>query len=308
MICEEKLKFGILGITVADQLLFVVGGEDENQERPGAELIDLSGRGLQCQSPSDVPGPGTGLSSLKNELVHPLVCGGGIPPDYNVTHQCYQYQLEIDAWETGPETLNERFFSPTAGLSEGRYVVFGAGFSFATSDPFEYDYNTEVYHLSEFSLGPDIQPPLFPSLQRPCAVKISDDKTFFSYSHSSMIYDWSSDEWIYLPNSDIGIIPYIQCGYARKSNGTEMIVVVGAKMNYSMVWDLAENEWRYLETLHPPYWLGYNEKVQVRDTFLFPIYLNNTRNIIEFAPDQEKMDFEKRGDVAKVWPCCDPCG
>ena len=260
------------------------------------ELIDLSGRGLECQRPSGPSSVGWGYSSLKTQEGNPLVCGGEItvPNTIDGLTHCFNYDPINDAWEAGAETINERFFSPTAEISQGKYMILGEGFRLSTSEPLHYDFNTEIYQNGIFTLGPDLPEPFTFFLQRPCAAKISEDKTFYSDGYTSMIYDWSSSSWTNPRGLDYSRI--VQCGYARKANGDEMIVVVGEHGDHTQVLDLFNNEWRFLEKTHAPFWSAYGERVQMEDTFLLTgglTHPNTTRNIIEFAPDEEKWIVRK---------------
>ena len=185
----------IPGITLTDQLLFITSGGDNEELKTSVELIDLSGRGLQCQRPSDFPVRGNGHSSLKNEQGNPLVCGGIFSNETEISQQCYQYQPEIDSWEAGPTTMNERYYSPTAEVSAGKYLIAGEGFRLATSEPLDYDFNTEIYQNGEFTLGPDLPDPFIPFFERPCVAKISEDRTFYSDGYIAMVYDWSLSNW-----------------------------------------------------------------------------------------------------------------
>ena len=82
--------------------------------------------------------------------------------------------------------------------------------------------------------------------------------------------------------------------------------MIGELSYYTLVLNLTNNEWRYLENTYSPIWAAYGERVQMEDTFLLSggatttASFNTTRNIIEFAPDQERWIIRKEEMTSRI--------
>ena len=220
--------------------LFVAGGY--NIELGGdvtsVEVIDLSGQGLTCTAPSGLPQPNRGMSSLKTPAGNPLSCGGGA---YQYEKKCNEYIPATDSWEEAPDLLGERFHSPTAVISGGRYWV-------VSSNDDDYDASSEIYDGTGFSFGPDII--MDTHAYTPCLARIDDDRTFYA-DLAAYIFDWRTMTFHPVASPMLRRMSRAHCGLARDSAGREMIVVAGGVdvdlgrvIREVMILDLETMTWR----------------------------------------------------------------
>ena len=262
MNCDYKALFHSSGpppTPTNDKYLFIVGGEDNDIDvLRGAELIDLSGEGRTCTFPRDLPSPRYGLSSLKTRDGNPLACGGR--EDNSLTageasQRCYEYNPNNDNWDSGlfgPSLRHPRYFSPTAEIANGDYWVAGIGYPFQVNEFDEFqDFSSEVFQDGSFVSGPDLPSPDFSFFESPCAARISDDRTFYSDGRTALIYNWNTGTFTEMASPEYGV-NNAQCGFARKANGQEIIVMVHNDYN-AIILDLVLNEWRTGVNLAPPF-------------------------------------------------------
>ena len=261
--------------------MFITGGEF-NSVLTSSELVDLSGNGITCSPPADLPYGDDGMSSLKTLSGNPLVCGGR----YDDT-DCLEFSPAGNEWLEGPQLLFERQFSPAIELTNGSYWVLSA----STASPSGFN-NSEISTADGFVLGPDV--PTNTYSRFPCAVKISEDEVFFA-NDVSYIFDKRTglfEETEYQLEFEVD---EAQCGLATKSDGSRMVVISGGFItgyyDSVQIYDLETGLWRFSTSLPSDLRLG--QVIPFGNTFLIfggrqgSDSTYSTDEILEFQPDTE---------------------
>ena len=258
--------------------MFVAGGyNDDFGPRPDVEVIDFSGQGLTCTTPAPLPYNVYETSTLKTAEGNPLICGG-----QGHEYECREYIPEQDVWMARANLIYSRQYSPSVEIANNNYWIAG-GFEIAST--------SELYIAESASF---VEGPSIPSDARntaPCAVRISDDLSFYA-GQGSYIYDWTTatatPTATPIPAEAYGSI----CGLAIASSGEMSIVVAGGDFGSVLVYiyDLTEETWR--EALNPlPFDLWLSSVVPFGDTFLAVggLRADGQRDdrILEYQPDDE---------------------
>ena len=147
------------------------GCSDISCEETSSEFLDLchdDDSGEPCTPPPSMPGRGYSGVSLKTPDGNPLFCGG-----HYHNGRCYEYVHEIGAWRDGLDLLSAREDSAFTARSDGGFWVLSG---LVDNDP----YTSEVYEVGSFSLGDVLPQDGYERDCGPCAVRVSDDVTFFA--------------------------------------------------------------------------------------------------------------------------------
>ena len=121
----------------------VIGGyQDEGSYTADVEVLKISTPYVgnsDCDKPVDYVDEVTSPVGITDSQGQPLVCGGDFATDGQA---CFSYPAEEDAWIPAEvSTVNPRYFSGVAKLSDGRYWITGGGNSSASM------YNNTVHQM-----------------------------------------------------------------------------------------------------------------------------------------------------------------